>query len=167
MAKTVDLMLERGIIPILSTIPPHIGQPEKAKAYNEALRKLAKKREIPLLDYEKEILKRRPDDWNVTLLGKNDVHPTAGINGTKATSAPTAENLRNSGYLLRGWLSVQKIVEVKRRVLDDPAATPPKVRKPTGEALRAPVTRDTWFSNVGAEADCNLGGATQLKLKSN
>jgi hypothetical protein len=35
-----------------------------------------------------------------------------------------------------------------------------------GEAVRAPVTRDTWFSNVGNEADCNLGGAHQLKLKS-
>ena len=30
----------------------------------------------------------------------------------------TAENLPNSGYLLRGWLSVQKIAEVKRAVLD-------------------------------------------------
>ena len=29
-----------------------------------------------------------------------------------------AENLRNSGHLLRGWLSVQKIAEVKRAVLD-------------------------------------------------
>ncbi len=28
------------------------------------------------------------------------------------------------------------------------------------------MTRDTWFSNVGSEADCNLGGAPQLKLKS-
>lgn len=29
-----------------------------------------------------------------------------------------------------------------------------------------PVTRDTWFSNVGAEADGNNGGAPQLKVKS-
>ena len=29
-----------------------------------------------------------------------------------------------------------------------------------------PITRDTWFSDVGAEADCNLGGAAKLKLKS-
>lgn len=29
-----------------------------------------------------------------------------------------AENLKNSGYLLRGWLSVQKIAEVKRLVID-------------------------------------------------
>jgi len=29
-----------------------------------------------------------------------------------------------------------------------------------------PVTRDTWFSNVGPEADGNLGGSSRLKLKS-
>jgi hypothetical protein len=183
MARAIDLILERGIIPIVSTIPPHSGQPGKARAFNEALRELAKKRKIPLIDYEKEILKRRRNDWNGTLLNKDDVHPTAEVNGTKTTSPPTVENLRNSGYLLRGWLSVKKTAEVKRTVLDDlPApdlsrdrkgaeAKPlpygrGSVRKPTGEAVRVPVTRDTWFSNVGHEADCNLGGSTQLKLKS-
>ncbi|HTU20934.1 MAG TPA: GDSL-type esterase/lipase family protein [Gemmataceae bacterium] len=179
MAKAVDAMLKRGILPIVSTIPPHIGQPNRAKDYNEALRELAKQRQIPLIDYAKEILKRRPDDWNGTLLNKNDVHPTVGVNGTKTTSPPTAENLRNSGYLLRGWLSVQKIAEVKRTVLDGLPPTgetpvPPasgdrkgvvSVRKPSGESLRVPVTRDTWFSNVGKESDCNLGGSKQLKLK--
>ena len=29
------------------------------------------------------------------------------------------------------------------------------------------MTRDVWFSQVGKEADCNTGGAPQLKLKSN
>jgi hypothetical protein len=118
MEKAVDAILERGVICILSTIPPHSGKPELAKKYNEALRQLAKARELPLIDYEQEVLKRRPDDWNGTLLNKNDVHPTAEQGGTMANSAPTAENLRNSGYLLRGWLSVQKIAEVKRTVLD-------------------------------------------------
>jgi hypothetical protein len=34
------------------------------------------------------------------------------------------------------------------------------------QTLRLPITRDTWFSNVGAEADGNNGGAPRLKLKS-
>ncbi len=38
---------------------------------------------------------------------------------------------------------------------------------PAGETVKAPVTRDTWFSNVGVEADGNNGGADKLKLKSN
>jgi Domain of unknown function (DUF4091) len=32
--------------------------------------------------------------------------------------------------------------------------------------IRLPVTRDTWFSNVGSEADANTGGSPRLKLKS-
>jgi hypothetical protein len=117
-AKAIDLLLERGIIPILSTIPPHPDRPEMAKVYNEELRRLAKFRQIPLIDYEMEILTRRPDDWNGTLLEKDDIHPTTGINETRTVSPPSADNLRNSGYLLRGWLSVKKIVEVKQTVLD-------------------------------------------------
>src|SRR4051794_24782943 len=34
------------------------------------------------------------------------------------------------------------------------------------ETIRLPVTRDTWFSNVGAEAEGNNGGSARLKLKS-
>jgi hypothetical protein len=118
MEKAVDLILGQGCICILSTIPPHIGSAELAKSYNQSLRELAKVKQLPLIDFEHEILKRRPNDWNGTLLGKNDVHPTASQGGANAASAPTAENLRNSGYLLRGWLSVQKIAEVKAKVID-------------------------------------------------
>jgi len=34
------------------------------------------------------------------------------------------------------------------------------------ETIKLPITRDTWVSAVGKEADCNLGGATKLKTKS-
>lgn len=114
MGKIVDALLANGTIPILSTIPPHPGREELAKSYNTALAEIARERKIPLLDYAAEILKRRPKDWNGTLLGKGDVHPTAG----NAAAAPTEENLGSSGYLLRGWLSVQKVAEVKEQVID-------------------------------------------------
>ena len=71
-----------------------------------------------MIDSYAEIIRRRPGDWNGTLLGKNDVHPTSRQGGTSAADSPTEENLRNSGCLLRGWLSVRKIAEVKQRVLD-------------------------------------------------
>ena len=44
MTKAVDLILGRGVVCILSTIPPHPGKPELAKSYNDELRKLAKAR---------------------------------------------------------------------------------------------------------------------------
>ena len=175
--RAVKLILDNGTLLIVSTIPPHYARLQAARDYSAVIRKIAKANGLPLIDYEKEILKRRPNDWNGTLLGKNNVHPTASSLGTKANSAPTTENLRNSGYLLRGWLSVQKIAEVKRTVIQGlplkvadateaevPAAA--TVKAPTGEKVRVDVTRDTWFSNVGSEATNNLGGASKLKVKS-
>ncbi|HJT33239.1 MAG TPA: GDSL-type esterase/lipase family protein, partial [Pirellulales bacterium] len=178
--RAVQTTLNRGVVLILSTIPPHHARRQQAAEYNQAIRQIAEKHSLPLIDFEREILTRRPNDWNGTLLNKDDVHPTAGDEKLNATSAPTEENLRSSGYLLRGWLSVRKIGEVKRRVIDgaavDAASRTPQPAShgaalaPAGPAggkdLRLPVTRDTWFSNVGAEADGNNGGAGQLKVKS-
>jgi lysophospholipase L1-like esterase len=118
MEAILDAMLTRGIVPIVSTIPPHVHRETLAHSYNEALHDVARKRQLPLIDFEREILARRPSDWNGTLLGRDDVHPTADHAGATPSSEPTAENLKNSGYLLRGWLSVKKIGEVKRSVFD-------------------------------------------------
>ena len=118
MESIVGKMLARGIVPIVSTIPPHVHKRELAASYNEALRDLARRLQLPLIDYEREILARRPKDWDGTLLSRGDVHPTAEQGGATPSSAPTPENLRNSGYLLRGWLSVKKIAEVKQSVFD-------------------------------------------------
>jgi len=164
--QATRLFHERGIVLVISTIPPHPGRLELASRYNATIRDLAEREKLPLIDYEREILTRRPDDWNGTLLGRDDIHPTAAAGEVTPTSSPTPEHLRESGYLLRGWLSVRKLAEVKRRVFDAPAATPGPDKPPQGEAVRLPVTRDTWFSNVGDEADCNLGGAPRLKVKS-
>jgi hypothetical protein len=156
--RAVDLVLGQGAVCILSTVPPHPGRPDLAKAYNEAVREVARSRELPLIDYEREILKRRPDDWNGTLLQKNDVHPTTGQGGATPASEPTAENLRNSGYLLRGWLSVRKIGEVKRTVLDPLFPPEPVVTRglqgPAGvrDALIDPARPDR---NFGGEARAN------------
>lgn len=112
--KAVEQILSAGAVCVLSTIPPHPAKPDLAAEVNKRLRALAKTRSLPLIDYEAEILARRRDDWNGTLLGKNDVHPTGG----PTTGEPTAGNLRTSGYLLRGWLTVRKLAEVKARVFD-------------------------------------------------
>ena len=131
METILDAMLSRGVVPILSTIPPHPHRGALADSYNRALREVAERLRLPLIDFEREILARRPADWEGTLLGKGDVHPTAAPGGATPASAPTAENLRNSGYLLRGWLSVKKVGEVRRTVFQPPqpagrrdAATP-------------------------------------------
>jgi len=117
MAKALDQIIAAGAIPILNTIPPFKADLARTRNYNDALRGLANSRGIPVVDLEREILKRRPDDWHETLM--NRIHLTASQAGGSAAAEPTAENLRTSGYLLRGYLTVQKIAEVKSRVLDE------------------------------------------------
>lgn len=118
LGRIVDLLLANGTIPILSTIPPMKGKDAEVKALNAAILELVREKKIPHVDYHAEIVKRRPADWLGTLISDDGVHPTPGVNGANAGSAPTEENLKNSGYLLRGWLSVRKIAEVKAKVLD-------------------------------------------------
>src|SRR5206468_4611710 len=95
MGKIVDALVANGTVPILSTIPPYPGKEEQAKAFNAALSELVKERHVPLIDFWGEIMKRRPNDWNGTLLGKNDVHPTSDQGGANPSSEPTEENLKN------------------------------------------------------------------------
>jgi lysophospholipase L1-like esterase len=166
-ARAVDEILARQAIPILSTISPHPQRVALARSYNEALRALARAKLIPLIDLEREILKRRPSDWDGSLLQKGEVHPTASNGGASPISAPTAENLRQSGYLLRGWLSVRAIAEVKRSVIDQIKTAKTEVpSRDATESLKLAVKRDAWVSNVGNEAKGNNGGSPQLKLKS-
>jgi hypothetical protein len=103
-------------IPILNTIPPFKAQLKRTKQFNEALRTIAKERGIPVLDLEREIFMRRPDDWFGTLMDR--IHLTASQTGGNPAAEPTPENLKKSGYQFRGWLTVQKIAEIKRTVLD-------------------------------------------------
>ena len=50
--------LENGTIVILSTIPPRHGQVEKAAEFAEAARRVARKLNVPLIDFHAEILSR-------------------------------------------------------------------------------------------------------------
>ncbi len=117
--KAVGLILANHTIPVLSTIPPHIKKQALARQYNEAVVEVARRHKLPLIDFYGEILTRQPGTaWDGTLLGKNDVHPSANAGDVTASSEPTPENLSKVGYLLRGWLSVQKIKEVKAKAID-------------------------------------------------
>lgn len=111
----VGLMTDRGIIPILNTLPPHVRQPERAQEFNREIHSVAQTQGFPLIDFHGEILRRRPSDWNGVLMERNDLHPTAG---PLPEGEPTEADLAVSGYLLRAWLTIRKLSEVKLKVLE-------------------------------------------------
>jgi hypothetical protein len=96
------------------TVPPRKGNTDGAIAFNDELRKIGAKHKLPIVDYHGEILARRSKDWLGTLISNDGIHPTAGETAGPATE----ENLSKSGYLLLGWATLNKLVEVKGRVID-------------------------------------------------
>jgi hypothetical protein len=126
--QVIQKCLDNGTIVILSTIPPKHGQAEKAVAFADAVRRIAREMQVPLTDYHAEILKRRPDDWDgasdqfrqyqgydvPTLIARDGVHPS---NPQKYANDYSDEALRNNGFSLRNYLALLKYAEVIEKVL--------------------------------------------------
>lgn len=132
----INEFIDAGIVPVLSTIPPRTNldyNRDKADPYNLELYALAERLSLPIIDFSKEIFLRRPGDtWIYTLIGTeataDGVHPSHGkangytpisdpyADGGDASTHTTGEAVRNSGYLLRTWLTVQKMKEIKQKV---------------------------------------------------
>ncbi len=112
--KAIDTILENGTIVIISTIPPIKGKTKMVEEYNNALKDLAKKKQVPLIDLYGEMKARAGDDFEKAYLSDDGVHLNANNSGGPAND----ENLKKSGYLLRGYLAVQKGIEVKSKVFD-------------------------------------------------
>jgi lysophospholipase L1-like esterase len=128
-AAVVDRCLKNGTVVLLTTLPPRSGALEKAKDFAEAVQAVAKDKHVPLIDYQAEILKRRPDDWDgalpkfkdvkgseyevPTLIARDGVHPSF----PKAHQDYSPDSLSKSGYSLRNYLTVVAYADVIRRVL--------------------------------------------------
>jgi hypothetical protein len=120
--------LDNGTIVILSTIPPRHGQLEKCKRFAEVVRKIAAEMKVPLIDYQAEILKRRPEAWDGAAVhkGAKDVYdvPTPISADGVHPSAPkkyagdfSEEALAASGYNLRSYLTLITYGQVIEQVL--------------------------------------------------
>ena len=156
----VSKLEAQKIVVVVSTIPPNSGA--DATGFNAAITNLAQTHGLPLIDFYSEILARQPGTaWLGTLIDAADgTHPTAGVNGYNAASDPyspggdstvnrTGDACLNSGYLLRSWLTVQKLKQVKSYVVD--GVNPPTLTtitvSPTSTIVPAGGTKS--FSAVG------------------
>jgi hypothetical protein len=128
----VNKLEAAGIVPILSTIPPRNDSFSNQLNidFNIDVRTLAETRSLPLIDFYQEILLRQPGTtWINTLISSDGVHPTGAGAGYGVASDPytpggdpwthtTGDAAANVGYLLRSWLTVQKLKEVKLHIVD-------------------------------------------------
>jgi lysophospholipase L1-like esterase len=127
--SVVERCLKNGSVVILTTIPPRSGLADRAKQYADAQRAIAKDLQVPLIDYQAEILKRRPDDWDgslakfkdspgdgyqvPTLISRDGVHPSIPSKFGDFSD----ESLSNNGYGLRSYLTLMTYADVLRKVL--------------------------------------------------
>ena len=111
-AAAIDLLHANGTIVIVSTLPPYRGKTKQVEAYNAALRDLARKKSLPLLDLFAEMQARAGPDLEKNYLSNDGVHLTF----QPANGPASDDNLKKSGYLLRCYLAVHKGMAVKSKL---------------------------------------------------
>jgi hypothetical protein len=126
----VDRCLKNGSIVILSTIPPRSGLLDKSRQFAAIVRKIGREKQVPVVDYFAEILKRRPDDWDgalakfkdvpgseyevPTLIARDGVHPSY----PQKYRGYSEEDLQHNGYALRSYLTLLGYADVIQKVLE-------------------------------------------------
>lgn len=108
----LGMLLTNGTVPILATVTPCRDYQEQVRDMNAALRQLAAKLRMPLLDLYGEMERRTP---NVLLYLADDGYH---LNIEAVQGPATEDNLRKGGYLARAYLTVRKGMLVKAEVLD-------------------------------------------------
>jgi lysophospholipase L1-like esterase len=150
-AEVVDRCLKNGTVAILTTPPPRSRLLEKSKQFAQAVSRVAQSRKVPLIDYQAEILKRRPDDWDgalpqfkdvkgseyevPTLIARDGVHPS----NPRVYQDYSAASLRCNGYALRNYLTLQQYAAVIRQVLHPRPGCCPRLKKDAPKANGAPA----------------------------
>jgi len=127
--EVVDRCLQNGTVVLLTTLPPRSGRFEQARSFAAAVRKIAADKHVPLVDYFREIVERRPEDWDgalpkfksdnkdvyqvPTLISGDGVHPS----NPKNFQDYTDESLRSNGFALRNYLTLMAYADVIQSVL--------------------------------------------------
>ncbi|MGH7143467.1 MAG: immunoglobulin domain-containing protein [Planctomycetota bacterium] len=117
----IDKLQAKNIMVVLSTIPPNSAQNAAAIALNTEIANLAQTNSLPLIDFYAEIVRRQPVPTcfgtliNAAPPTSDGTHPTGGAYLDPDTDPAV---LDNNGYELRGFLTIQKLWEVKHYVID-------------------------------------------------
>ncbi|MBK8479434.1 MAG: DNRLRE domain-containing protein [Opitutaceae bacterium] len=122
--RFIQINIDAGIVPILSTIPPCTGYDTRVAEANTVVRAVAARMRIPLVDLHGVFMALHPNDWATVLLG-DGVHPSyLGGEGQLLETAHNAAGLfyqRDSGYNIRSMLTVDMAEKLRAIVFDNAA----------------------------------------------
>ncbi|MHC4938991.1 MAG: GDSL-type esterase/lipase family protein [Planctomycetota bacterium] len=131
----VQACLDRGVIVILTTIPPRHAHGRQVDEVVAIQRKIAADLSVPLIDFHAHVLNRRPEDWDgalerfsdhekwqvPTIISRDGVH----LSNPKEWQRDFTENaLARNGNSLRSYLTALAYAEVIRVVIrgEEPGA---------------------------------------------
>ncbi|PJF35419.1 MAG: hypothetical protein CUN49_10645 [Candidatus Thermofonsia Clade 1 bacterium] len=112
LSRIVEISIEMGVIPVLSTIPPKLNDAwngERALQWNRIIKNVAQRYDVPLMDYWLA-LQNAPNYG----LSEDGIHPSAPPDGNTARFTP--EGLRY-GYTIRNLVALQALDALRRYVL--------------------------------------------------
>jgi hypothetical protein len=122
--RFIQINIDAGIVPVLSTIPPCVGWDARVAEANTVVRAVATRMRIPLVDLHGVFMALHPEDWATVLLG-DGVHPSyLGGEGELLETAHNADGLyyqSDSGYNLRSMLTVDMAEKLRAIVFDNAA----------------------------------------------
>ena len=125
--ELVQTSVERGVVPILSTIPPRLDRRRMGRrvaAYNTAIAQVARKAQVPLLNYWRSLQGPRVIRFG---LSEDGVHPE--VFGRCAPDCHSLDFGRRGlryGVNLRNLTALQALHKVRRVVLRDGDPDPPR-----------------------------------------
>ncbi len=103
LSQIVEISVEKGVIPVLSTIPVRQGYEDESARLNEMVIKVSRQYDIPLWDYG-AAMQSAPNLG----LDIDGVHPSIPANGFKGAADFRASNLY-SGYVIRNLTALQML----------------------------------------------------------
>jgi hypothetical protein len=118
----IDLLLDRGIIPLMSTVPPKIGKPESMAAIpemNVIVRAIAQARQVPLMDFNLAL--QHLPDWG---LAEDGVHPRPYLKKYVAHGCWLNADALQAGMNVRNLVTLTALDRVRRFVLEKEAPEP-------------------------------------------
>lgn len=109
--RIIEISINMGVIPVVSTLPPRIDTNDQVAAYNQVIRRLSQSYDIPLWDFW-GALQSLPNQG----ISEDGVHPSIPSGAPAATVDFTAENLQY-GTTLRNLMALQILDELWRNVM--------------------------------------------------
>jgi uncharacterized protein YraI len=113
-SRIVAMSVSKGIIPVLTTIPPRIDRPElfeRVLEFNQILRDLSQQYGVPLIDYH-AVMMELPS-YGLDLDGIHPNLPAKGYDGVTIFG----ENNLYSGYVLRNLTLLHALDAIWREVV--------------------------------------------------